>query len=767
MRLRGSTRIVLIALCALRHSPHHLRLLSTPSTLVSAAHHVRGEEANKQCQRHALSRLNPTLIRCVDLARVALCLQAQVAQFLAIFPTVRAARVRELIDACTGNIDQAVELYLVQGDSVAESVAPPARARNSAAPAAAAASAAVDDDDDEVMLSERPAATSSAAASSARKRKEAAAPSSKAAAPSPIVSPSKRAKGKGAASKEANQHSLALFFQKSPVATAAAAAAAPSKNGSSAAGSTLSKQMDESARSQRRLASPTIHDSSDASSTAAAAAASSSTSHAAATSFSAVAAAAAPTFLSLADNLAPSAASSATDPLRPCWLPGAPVPFLFLSRLFHLIEGENGRIKITNWLAYGFWQILAYTPADLPAALFLASDQLAPSYLNHQMGVGGSMLVKLVSEMTGVPHAKLSADHQRLGDLGLIAAQYRLTQTLLFRPAPLGVAQVFNSFYSLADINKRDRKEMLLVSAQTQATEDPRWMRAGTDFFHLHFAVLAFVQKKLFAAARESELTYLIRIAEGGLRIGAVVTTVLSALAKAFVLHHLHCEGVPEERRHEVCTFERVLKATEIVKGAAKAGIIPFALNPVPADASPAALAASIARRLPSHLAHATAKLRRAYSELPNFHAIMPVLLKSPIAIYELHKYIQLTAGVPIKPQLGKPLTSQKHTHSIEGEAPAVSRHPSHLAFLFALCARFRYRSNAQAVQRSSLHNRNQVRWPESASASLGLWSISHLLAPSHGPRGSMERSHTVHRSGEKRTRASKLLHHRRGDRGH
>src|SRR4051794_24410436 len=62
--------------------------------------------------------------------------------------------------------------------------------------------------------------------------------------------------------------------------------------------------------------------------------------------------------------------------------------------------------------------------------------------------------------------------------------------------------------------------------------------------------LLALVQKKLFVAARESELCYLIRIAEGGLRIGAVVTTVLSALAKAFVLHHLYTEGVPAERAH-------------------------------------------------------------------------------------------------------------------------------------------------------------------------------------------------------------------------
>lgn len=164
------------------------------------------------------------------------------------------------------------------------------------------------------------------------------------------------------------------------------------------------------------------------------------------------------------------------------------------------------------------------------------------------------------------------------------------------------------------------------------------------------------LQKKLFAAAREDELLYLIRVAEGGLRIGAVTTTVLSALAKAFVLHHLYTEGVAAERHWQVCSFERVIKATESIKGV-KPG--PFVLeDPLPVDASPSARAACIARRLPSYLARANAKLRRAYAELPSFHEILPVLLASSTNIYDLHNHIRLTAGVPIKPQLGRAVTS-------------------------------------------------------------------------------------------------------------
>jgi hypothetical protein len=154
-----------------------------------------------------------------------------------------------------------------------------------------------------------------------------------------------------------------------------------------------------------------------------------------------------------------------------------------------------------------------------------------------------------------------------------------------------------------------------------------------------------------------------VRIAESNLRIGAVTTTVLAALAKAFVLHHLYTENMPPEQHHTVCSFDRVLKATEAAKAVKAADVLPFVLEAPPAaGCSPAGVYFSITRRLPSYLAHATAKLRRAYAELPSFHAIIAVLMRSSTNVYELHKYIKLTAGVPVKPQLGRPLTSQTPT---------------------------------------------------------------------------------------------------------
>jgi DNA ligase-1 len=349
------------------------------------------------------------------------------------------------MEACTGNVEQAVGLHLSQISNV-HAADSHTRSRGAAASSVASASAeTIDVDDDEGMTCDKPAAAAAGAAlvAAASKKRPAGA--------SPAPSPSKR--GKKEAVKDATQHALTAFFNKSAIAAAPAAAVA-------------------AAKSIHRM-KPLSHAIAPAAPQAAASS-SFSPSIAAAVSPAAAAAAsspaAAPSFISLSASsgaggggAAAAGSEASTDPLRPCWRPGEPVPFVFLSRIYDLIEHENGRIKIINWLTYSFWQVLAYSPADLPAALFLSSDQLAPSYENHALGVGSATLVSLVCEIVSVPRATIYHDHQRLGDLGLIAAQYRQTQRTLFKPKPLTVDAVFTTMRSLADVSKKERKEELLV----------------------------------------------------------------------------------------------------------------------------------------------------------------------------------------------------------------------------------------------------------------------------------------------------------------
>jgi hypothetical protein len=336
-------------------------------------------------------------------------------QFRSIFPDVSNARARELIEASSGNVDRAINLYLSQSSNVHVS-------DHGSVPASHLPDASSTEEADELTVLHHGDAFRN-------KKRKAASPSTSTAAVA--ASPSKRAKGKKDSSTDSNQHALTSFFTRSPVGASTAAAAVVSARKIPTA--------NLGARMNAASSSATQHDSPAAPATASA-------------------------VLSLISDDPTGDSSSDADPLRPCWKPGESVPFIFLSRIYSLIESENGRILKTNYLTYCFWQILAFTPADLPAALFLSSDQLAPAYENHQLGIGGSSLVSLVSDITSVSRAKLYQDHTRLGDLGLIASQYRLTQKLLFRPAPLTVAGVFNTMNTIGHTPKKDRKEDMLVS---------------------------------------------------------------------------------------------------------------------------------------------------------------------------------------------------------------------------------------------------------------------------------------------------------------
>jgi len=342
-----------------------------------------------------------------------------------------------------------------------------------------------------------------------------------------------------------------------------------------------------------------------------------------------------PTHLLVGDA---TSSTTTSNPLSPCFRPGEAVPFIFLSRIFHLIEYETGRLKIINWLTYLFWQVLAFTPTDLAPVLFLSTDQLAPPYENHQLGVGGALLSKLVRELASISRDALYKEYSKYGDLGIIAALHQKRQTHIIQPKPLTVRNVFNTFHSLGT------SDTLQKSKVKTATKAGR-TRDGKE------AML----RKLFGAARDHEITYLIRIAEGNLRIGAVTTTVLTALAKAFVLHHLFTDGLAPALHHTACTFERVVKASEAVRGFKPQLAAAFQLPPPSSEPLPPTI---IAQRLPALLAHATARMRRAYAEHPSFHDIIPVLMRSSTAIYDLHRFIQITAGVPVKNQLGRPLNS-------------------------------------------------------------------------------------------------------------
>lgn len=83
------------------------------------------------------------------------------------------------------------------------------------------------------------------------------------------------------------------------------------------------------------------------------------------------------------------------------WKPGEPVPFRFLAYALDLISNESGRIVITDILSNVFRTVMATTPGDLLATVYLAANRIAPPHEGIELGIGDAALIKALGEAYG------------------------------------------------------------------------------------------------------------------------------------------------------------------------------------------------------------------------------------------------------------------------------------------------------------------------------------------------------------------------------
>ncbi|XP_042505747.1 DNA ligase 1 isoform X1 [Macadamia integrifolia] len=188
------------------------------------------------------------------------------------------------------------------------------------------------------------------------------------------------------------------------------------------------------------------------------------------------------------------------------WKDGEPVPFLFLARAFDFIGQEKGRIATTELLCNVFRTVMATTPSDLVAVVFLSANKVAPSHEGVELGLGDSALNKVLAEAYGRSEAQIKKQTEELGDLGLVAKASRSSQSLMFKPKPLTVSRVFDTFRIIAKESGKDSQD-----------KKRRHIR------------------DLLIAATDCEPQYLIRLLQSKLRIGLAEQTLLVALGYAAV----------------------------------------------------------------------------------------------------------------------------------------------------------------------------------------------------------------------------------------
>lgn len=202
----------------------------------------------------------------------------------------------------------------------------------------------------------------------------------------------------------------------------------------------------------------------------------------------------------------------AVDPLEfsclePPWGDGKSTPYSFLTHTFCSLSATRSRIDISNILTNALRSIIRHDQRSLLHALYLLSNSLAPPYVPIELGLGPSIISKAIQRVSGLTPAAIKRLYTKFGDPGDVAFEAKSNVRTLVPHPPLTVNGVFAS---------------LLLICNTKGSG------AGKQ--------KASIVEKLLVAAKGEEARFLVRTMGQHIRVGAVRTSILTALARALVL---------------------------------------------------------------------------------------------------------------------------------------------------------------------------------------------------------------------------------------
>lgn len=281
------------------------------------------------------------------------------------------------------------------------------------------------------------------------------------------------------------------------------------------------------------------------------------------------------------------------------WKTGSSIPYLALCNTFEQIEQITSRLAIQELLTDLFRQVLMLTPKDMYDLIYLSSNSVAPAYECIELGIGDAILIKAIGEAYGTNPSMIRQQYQQEGDLGTVAKVSKGKQrTLGFGATPKSLLA----------------KEVLAVLREIANTTGTNSQKYKVDKI-----------KKLLVRAQGPEAKYIIRALQGKLRIGLAQSTVLISLAHAFTLS-------PPSTLNEESTYSK---------------------DDMPQEANEYANAKHGSS---AKLEAAVQIIKKAYSEVPSYDAILDAALSSPL--HHLHVVCTLTPGIPVAPMLAKPTKS-------------------------------------------------------------------------------------------------------------
>ena len=188
---------------------------------------------------------------------------------------------------------------------------------------------------------------------------------------------------------------------------------------------------------------------------------------------------------------------------------GSHASYGLLARCFVLVNSTQSRIKIVDTLVNFLRTIIEGDPESLLPAVWLATNAISPPYISLELGLGGSAISKALKKTCMLDNAGLKMLYDKYGDAGDVAFEAKKRQTYTLRkPKPLTIIGVFESLVKVANskgIGSQEFKQRI-------------------------------VERLLQDSQGAEESRYLVRTLCQHLRIGAVKTTMLIALSRAFLL---------------------------------------------------------------------------------------------------------------------------------------------------------------------------------------------------------------------------------------
>ncbi|KAI8676541.1 DNA ligase [Fusarium sp. Ph1] len=188
---------------------------------------------------------------------------------------------------------------------------------------------------------------------------------------------------------------------------------------------------------------------------------------------------------------------------------GGNASYALLTRCFVLISGTTSRIKIVDTLVNCLRVLIEGDPTSLLPAVWLATNSISPPYISLELGLGGSAISKALRNVCGLDSKSLKAIYDKYGDAGDVAFEAKRKQSFTLRkPKPLTIKAVYQSLVKIAN-------------SQGQGSGE---------------AKQRLVDRLLQDARGGEESRFIVRTLCQHLRIGAVKTTMLIALSRAFLL---------------------------------------------------------------------------------------------------------------------------------------------------------------------------------------------------------------------------------------